>query len=1222
MQFQQSENVPLLYTATDNGDAPAGCLLYLLPQDSATTPAIIPFADSWNVLSGVYLFLAAPLTPEQELGFVSNVQDFLKDPRMLQTRFVWFNPPCDGPLLTGQNIAITAPQGDSTTAQAAEFVFQPLTFTLQAGATAKIDENNNTFNFTTASAQDFFVQTPNGMIDDLGPQLTLPLTGALAGCLQFTLPLQFDPAQSVDNLADLDIGLRYFYALTFATNDETSGDDDFFLGTMRYPVFSQELTLYANLDPVAALNPARTYFAFNGADAGQTAAGAAPAVTTYYSGTLGDPFSLLPLSASAASSPGTFAALVFAVNPQASVPSTSDPYYLVPRGDFALQSSRSGAVEMMCGLSGVEYMSLSLNEAGQQQNLISFFPGQDAFACGFQPGQPPGAVNLKPAAAPLTAFATVTAQAAALDYFAQPDQSVLYNYDTTGLMPLTPPGAQAVTALAAVPVQAATLNWPPTTAPVFPLLPYAGLSGQNLAAYQQLESQIVNPARRQALAAAPPQARPHLTDTPVSPFNTTPQGLLADYTSNEIILAQMTLPQSGAQTPAQLRLENVTNELLGAFQSSKMFLVVSDPSKLTGVLQTQYDQIILGQDPKEAWQFDLDPAQWQANGTIGIIKFYDMSIADLLSQTSAWANGDFFNHGSAATAASTIQTIIANADPSDSDFAAFFNAVNNPNWNGILWLNVRAPLNELPSELAGLAVGIDQSRFRAHHVGINASKINAPATPGPITIAPSSIFGLIHYQAPTPLQPGQDDYQFQVEQLKVLFLNSVVAGFSSVIDLQINTLFGEPATLANTVDNVVKLYGVYQKHVVNGQTQESYLFQTQSGQAATFDMQSKVLNAVQLTKGQFVTAAARQQTWSIAPQGAVRANNTATLTTTAPHDINAGDTVVIAGVTDASFDGTFVVLTVPSSTTATYEQTGLPDGTSGNGTASTTQVDSQFVFWGLLDFQALPNFDLFSFGREADASAPAGLNFSNLAIEMSFDPLANPPAPAFNFNAGQLTFDLAASVARQASFYNHFPLTISNFTQGAQGAKPEDGGFMSVQSPLTQSSLQTPWFALNFNLNLGSPGALAAQAGFIATLQAAWSPNQSQGAGYQVFTGLKLPGSSGAKRAISIEGLFQITFKTLALIAQASSYILVLYNIGFKFLSFTFPPTGQVNFVLFGDPNNPSGSGNASLGWYAAYAKPEAKNEGGTSQSKLLAHPSRSLTRPLVFADADSTGDD
>lgn len=1141
MQFQQSTDVSLLYTATDNGDAPAGCLLYLLPEGSATTPSIIPFADSWNLFSGVYLFLAAPLTSGQEQTFVSNVQDFLKDPRMLQTRFVWFNPPYDGQLLTGQNIAITAPQGDSTTAQTAEFVFQSLTFTLQAGATAKLDEANTAFNFTAANVQDFFVRTPNNTIDDLGPLLTLPLTGALTGCLQFTLPLQFDPGQGIDNLADLDIGLRYFYALSFAANGDTSNDDDFFLGTMRYPVFSQELTLYANLDPVAALNPARTYFAFNGADAGQAAAGAASAVTTYYSGTLGDPFSLLPLPGSAAST--AFAALVFAVNQGASASAESDPYYLVPRGDFTWQTKRSGAVELMCGLSGVEYVELSLNQTANEtaneaasQNLVSFFPGHDAFAFGFQPGQPPNPNGPNPTTMPTTAYATVTAQDNQLDYFAQPDQSVLYNYDTTGMMPLTPPGAPPVTALAAVPVQAATLNWPPASAPVFPLLPYAGLSGQDLAAYQQLESQIVNPARRQALAAAPPQIRLRSTDAPASPFNTTPQGLLADYTNNEIVLAKMILPQQGANDAAQLRLENVKGNLLGAFQSSKMFLVVSDPGKLTDVLQAQYDQIILGQDPKEAWQFDLDPAQWQANGTIGIIKFYDISIADLLGQTSAWASGDFFNNGSAATAAATIQTIIANADPGDSDFAAFFNAVNNPNWNGILWLNVRAPLNELPSELAGLAVGIDQSRFRAHHVGINASKINAPTTPGPITIAPSSIFGLIHYQAPASLQPNLGDYQFQVEQLKVLFTNSAVAGFSSVIDLQINTLFGEAATLVGAADNTVKLYGVYQKHIVNGQTQESYLFQTQSGQAATFNMQSSVLNAVQLTKGQFVT--------------------------------------------------------VTSKDTA-------------------TQTVSQFVFWGLLDFKALTGLDLFSFGREPGANTPAGLNFSKLVIEMDFDPTASPPVPQFTFDASQLAFDLAASTARVGSLYQHFPLTVGGFTQAKEGTKPTDLGFMGVQSPLTQSTLQSPWYSLNFNLNLGSPGALAAQVGFIATLTAAWQPQSGQSASnYTVFTGLKLPGSSGAKREIAIEGLFNITFKTLELIAQPESatYILVLYNIGFKFLKFTFPPSGQVNFVLFGDPNNPSG-GNASLGWYAAYAKPESSKSGGSSKAGLSARPGAPLLR-------------
>lgn len=56
--------------------------------------------------------------------------------------------------------------------------------------------------------------------------------------------------------------------------------------------------------------------------------------------------------------------------------------------------------------------------------------------------------------------------------------------------------------------------------------------------------------------------------------------------------------------------------------------------------------------------------------------------------------------------------------------------------------------------------------------------------------------------------------------------------------------------------------------------------------------------------------------------------------------------------------------------------------------------------------------------------------------------------------------------------------------------------------------------------------------------------------------------------------------------------MLVLYGIGFSFFSFTFPPSGQVNFALFGDPSA-QGKGDTSLGWYAAYAK-----SGGSSPSQ------------------------
>jgi YVTN family beta-propeller protein len=67
--------------------------------------------------------------------------------------------------------------------------------------------------------------------------------------------------------------------------------------------------------------------------------------------------------------------------------------------------------------------------------------------------------------------------------------------------------------------------------------------------------------------------------------------------------------------------------------------------------------------------------------------------------------------------------------------------------------------------------------------------------------------------------------------------------------------------------------------------------------------------------------------------GAVRKSGTVTITTTGSHGITVGESVVVGGVNDSTFDGTFQVASVPSTTTFTYTQSGS-DTTSGNGTVS------------------------------------------------------------------------------------------------------------------------------------------------------------------------------------------------------------------------------------------------------------------------------------------------
>lgn len=1089
MQFSQS-HVTRLYSATDGPTV--GVLLYLLPLTDDDCPATLSFDEAWG-RDGAYLFLEE--LPDDLVAFAEAAWAFLADPRMVGTRFAWLDPLGPSGLLSGTAVAVYQPTGTGAwvTGFPVSFGLRNVALGIAAGAAVAVDDTGLGFRFGSGSA-DVSLTAGGVAAGSVTTAVTVACTGQLAGCLQATVDL------SVADLETLGAGLKFFYAIPPDVSQPNAGDD-FFLGSLHYALLAEGATVQAALDPLAPLAPARSFLAFGTA-----------ALESNLRTTLGDQVTLAP-------QPG--ATLVFAVDRQAASPSAADPLYLAPTGDFQIQTARTGTVDLMCGLSGVEYFGLPALDDDDPVTL-SFLAGNDAFAPGFFPGRPAGWTTLapQPGESPTTSYARIVTKTTALTYYAQPDQSVLYNYPTPAPPPPPHPPPNPIVALTAVPVPAATILPPPAHGIPFPLLAYAGLSGDDLGPYAQLEGQVVSPRRRLALGSpsatelAAITAAAEATPPPASKYSTTPQGLLAQFTPGDAVWQEIVLAAMPAKP--QLLLQQVQGKLLSAFQSNKLFLVVSDPDALKNVLVSGNDEIGIGATKADSWSFDLGLDRWPTYGTILIVKFTDASIEELANGTASWAYPGDFNADpdhTAQTIANVIRDAKAAQATGDSDFDTFVAAVTDSAWNGILALNVQAPLTELPAQLAGLAAGIDESRFIAHHVGIAASRINVPSTPGDLSIEDSSIFGLIHYQGAKP-PAAAGDYAFSVENLKVLFVNSQVASFSSILDLEVNALFGEPATLEHPdpgYENIVRLYGVGQRHAAGGVVTETYTFQTRSGVSSVFDMKSEVLNAVELSRGQFVT---------------VTADSTA------------------------------------------------------------THTEAQFLFWGLADFKRQPELDLFSFGREDGAVTAAGLSFSNLVVEMSFDPKQTPRLPSFAFDAAQVGLDIATSQAREASLFRHFPLTLAGVTQGKVQTKPTDAGYMGVTSPLPQADLQFPWFSLNFDLNLGSPGALAAQAGFVASLGAAWSP--ATAGDRKIFTGLRLPGSSGAKRQIPIEGIFDIGFKSLELIVHAdtSTYVLVLYGIGFEFLSLTFPPTGQVNFVLFGDPKS-HGASDTGLGWYAAYAKPD-----------------------------------
>ena len=241
-------------------------------------------------------------------------------------------------------------------------------------------------------------------------------------------------------------------------------------------------------------------------------------------------------------------------------------------------------------------------------------------------------------------------------------------------------------------------------------------------------------------------------------------------------------------------------------------------------------------------------------------------------------------------------------------------------------------------------------------------------------------------------------------------------------------------------------------------------------------------------------------------------------------------------------------------------------------------------------------FDVLSFGPNATSVSEGkkGLRFANLVLVMQYQS-THATQRNFTFDAGKISCDLKKSSQRLESLYAKFPLKLTGFTAGDANQTPQQLGYLPVKTPLGGSPPGGDWYGLHFDLELGSVGALAGKAGLVVSILAAWSPPVPAGPPPGgVFVGLRLPGSSGGKKELTIQGLIKIAFKSMQFQVGATggagathySYVLKLRNIVLRFLVFSFPPKAQTEIIIFGDPG---GTGNPAdektLGWYAAYLK-------------------------------------
>ena len=243
-----------------------------------------------------------------------------------------------------------------------------------------------------------------------------------------------------------------------------------------------------------------------------------------------------------------------------------------------------------------------------------------------------------------------------------------------------------------------------------------------------------------------------------------------------------------------------------------------------------------------------------------------------------------------------------------------------------------------------------------------------------------------------------------------------------------------------------------------------------------------------------------------------------------------------------------------------------------------TTVQTVFSFWGTLAFGELSAggtvpFDLFSYDS---------LVYSGMKLWMSF-PIASPGGRVFRFDPSQMAFDVGSSTTRATGLATHFPLTVKGVLTSDSNKTPGDSGLLPVDIDLDTAPVGTPWFGLDYDLNLGSAGALAAKAGLVASLVVIWAPGPPAGSAVPVSVGLKLPGATGATNQLTVEGVLKITMFAVTLTYDGAAFLLTLTGIALSLFGKSLPPGGSFDIFVFGDPNPAAGAN--SLGWYGAYKK-------------------------------------
>lgn len=1191
--------------------------------------------QTWTDPGGLYFFLGS--APTASATFAAALLPYLQQQGWPNgPRFLWLdNPSATSTQWSGQTLSLNGGTGNWHVSNRADFKFKDYILSVLGGGTVALATAAQGWGFAFSAANSLPVANftaPGGAYPAQGGTLLLPLTGAISGCWSFSISLTNGGATPND-FAQLDLGLRYFYP-------DASGSGSVLalqLPTLLQPA-TGTLTLYAALDSLRPLVPARSYLSFI-----PPGGGAGPAALTSTFGTArGYGVSLAPLASPSAAVPD--AGLVFAVQPLFTGSDNNVPfrYYLTLQGAFTLgwlglnggsaqpAGDDDNSYRLLCGAAGIEYMAVPASVATQ----LVFVPGQAAYSS-LEATADSTAFPLEPLGTTAWVY-PAAATTGTITYYAQPEQAPLYQ------APLTQTRTATVGSVFMDFLPVPVLDLPASTGALcLPMAPYRGLGPADVAAAQALEGQAIAPARRQVLRQLDPgewQVSPtspiFLNPPATATVGVTPQGIAVGLAAGLETWTWAGLANStaGASAP-DLRFTAVGGALQQALQTNRLFLVLGNADKFAANGSVAYQLTAEG------------CAEISADGSVPPAVLTAVQTAFSAAGYPVYQTEALFNQALVAASSGitpdqqlVFQRHSGLLTPVIADW--LFQLSPRNWWNPerternsaimVFKFNRGRSLREMADDLsawvwseAAAFPGLTAEDTRTELKSIFAASADAFArTSGGGRHSPYAPFmrllddpnwcGIITFSCDVPLSTLPEPLQALAVGIDTKRFYAHHVGFNI-------TPFGaDPGQL---VFGATSMFGL-----IDYQDPDDQVVQPAPADPALQSQLYYAFKVLQLTVG-FENSAISD--FSSRVELMV---NRLFGATTRLYPSDHGNNVILDGVyqkqplPDGTTAGTYV-FTMERQNTLQLENSALRRVvllstqmiTARPADPQHPAVPVQIVFQmgGDMHFYEAPEFDAFSFGADDSGQAgapPSQLRFGNLGIRMSFTLAAR--QPTFALVTETLSFDLPNSVARPDSLFNRFPLRLASFlatpdplllpANSATPAPqtPDKLGYVSIDALVQQSLMTAPWYGLVFNIDLGTLGALAGSVGLTLRLLVAWSGGgtREQPA---VYIGVQMPGMKDALGVeLPLQGVLSLGFRTIQFLvytdARGRGYTMRFRNFALRFLGLSFPP-GHNDIYLFGNPNQSSGT---KLGWYAAYSadKDDKKQKStGPASRRLLA---------------------